>query len=109
MSANKKFKVKKGDKVIVIAGKDKGKSGEVISVLKEKDRVRVTGVHMLKKHKKPSQAGAGGIIESEGTIHISNVAIVDPKNGGATKVGYKILKEGKKVRVAKKSGEVLDS
>ena len=104
-----KFKIKKGDKVIVTTGKDKGKTGEVIELIKSKSRVRVTGVNKVKKHSKPGQQGAGGIIELELPIHISNVAVVDPKNGETTKVGLKTLKDGKKVRFAKKSGEVIDN
>lgn len=104
-----KFKIKKGDKVVVLAGKDKGKKGEVLEVLKEKSRVKVSGVAVAKKHTKPSASGAGGIIEFELPIHISNVAIADPKDGVATRVGYKTLKDGKKVRFAKKSKEVIDN
>lgn len=104
-----KYKVKKGDKVIVIAGKDKGKQGEVIKVLTEKGRVRVSGANMVKRHTRPGQMSAGGIIEKEASINISNVAHIDPKSGEATRVGYKVLKDGKKVRFAKKSGEVIDS
>ncbi|MDA0782696.1 MAG: 50S ribosomal protein L24 [Rickettsiales bacterium] len=104
-----KFKIKKGDKVVVIAGKDKGKKGEVIELIKSKSRVRVTGVNKVKKHSKPGQNGAGGIIELELPIHISNVAIADPKSGEATKVGFKSLKDGKKVRFSKKTDEVIDN
>ncbi len=104
-----KFKIKKGDKVIVISGKDKGKKGEVLEVVKEKSRVRVSGVGVTKRHTKPGPKGAGGIVEFELPIHISNVAHVDPKDGTATKVGMKVLKDGKKVRFAKKSNEVIDN
>lgn len=103
-----KFKIKKGDKVIVISGKDKGKKGEVLEVLKKESRVRVSGVAVTKKHTKPGPAGAGGIVEVELPIHISNVAYVDPKEGVATKIGIQTLKDGKKVRVAKKSKEVIN-
>lgn len=103
----KKFRVKKGDKVKIIAGKDKGKEGEILKVLKENDRVLVSGVNMAKKHTKASAASTGGIIEKEASMHVSNVALIDPKSGNATKVGYKSLKDGKKVRFARKSGEVI--
>lgn len=103
----KKYKVKKGDKVVVLSGKDKGKTGEILAVIKDTDRVRVAGVNVIKKHTKPGMGTAGGVVQKEGTIHISNVALADPKDGKATRVGYKILKDGKKVRVAKKSGEVI--
>jgi len=104
-----KFKLKKGDQVVVTTGKDKGKKGEIIELIKDKSRLRVAGVNKVKKHTKPGAQGAGGIIEVELPIHISNVAIADPKTGEATKVGYKTLKDGKKVRFAKKSDEVIDN
>jgi large subunit ribosomal protein L24 len=104
-----KFKIKKGDNVIVTTGKEKGKKGEVIELIKSKSRVRVSGVNKVKKHTKPSAQGAGGIIEVELPIHISNVSIADPKSGEATKVGFKTLKDGKKVRFAKKTQEVIDN
>jgi large subunit ribosomal protein L24 len=104
-----KLKIKKGDKVIVITGKDKGKQGQVIQVLPEAGRVRVSGVNISKRHTKPGPAGAGGIIEKELPIHISNVLHVDPKSSKPTKVRVDVLKDGKKVRVAKKSGEVIDN
>ncbi len=103
----KKFKIKKGDEVIVIAGKDKGKKGSVLSVLRENNRVIVSGVNMIKRHQRPDRKNAGGIVSKEASLHVSNVALVDPKEGKATRVGYKSLADGKKVRVAKKSGEVL--
>ena len=105
----KKFKIKKNDKVIVISGKDKGKSGVVTKVLKEKDRLIVSDVNLIKRHTKASQSHAGGIVTKEASIHISNVAHICPKNNTATKVGYKMLSDGKKVRIAKKSGEVIDN
>jgi large subunit ribosomal protein L24 len=104
---DKKFKVKKGDKVKVIAGKGKGSEGEVLKVLREKDRVLVAGVNVAKKHSKPGATSAGGIVDKELSIHVSNVALLDPKSGKATKVTYKTLEDGKKVRVAKASGEVI--
>lgn len=103
----KKLKIKKGDKVIVVCGKDKGKSGEVTKVFPTLDRVIVANVNLAKKHTKPSKTSEGGIISKELAIHISNVAHFDPKQGVATKVGFKILEDGSKVRWAKKSGEIL--
>ncbi|OUR77421.1 50S ribosomal protein L24 [Alphaproteobacteria bacterium 46_93_T64] len=103
-----KFTVKKGDKVIVLTGKDKGKSGEVLSVIRSDRRAIVSGVNMVKRHTKQSQTDQGGIVEKEATIHLSNLALLDPKDGKATRVGYKILEDGRKVRVAKRSGEVID-
>ncbi|WP_088006760.1 50S ribosomal protein L24 [Indiicoccus explosivorum] len=100
--------VKKGDKVMVISGKDKGKTGEVLTAYPKNDRVIVEGVNIIKKHTKPNQANPqGGIVNREAAIHVSNVMVVDPKSGEPTRVGYKI-EDGKKVRVAKKSGTVLD-
>ena len=104
-----KFKIKKGDKVVVITGRDKGKSGEVLKVLRDADRVLVQGVHMVKRHTRPSAGQAGGIVEKEAPIHISNVAHLDPKSNKPTRVGYKTLEDGRKVRVARRSGEVLDA
>ncbi len=103
-----KLKLKKGDKVIVTTGKDKGKTGEITTVFPKENKVIVGGVNMVKRHTKPSQESAGGIISKEMPIHVSNVALVDPKTGKATRVGYKVEKDGHKVRVAKKSGEVVD-
>ena len=100
--------VKKGDKVMVISGKDKGKTGVILSAFPKKDRVLVEGVNIVKKHSKPSQMNPqGGIISQEAPIHVSNVMPLDPKTGEPTRVGLKVV-DGKKVRVAKKSGEVLD-
>ena len=100
--------VKKGDKVKVISGKDKGKTGVVLTALPKKDRVLVEGVNIIKKHTKPNQANPqGGIVSQEAAIHVSNVMLLDPKSGEPTRVGYKV-EDGKKVRVAKKSGEKLD-
>ncbi|SHN36858.1 MULTISPECIES: 50S ribosomal protein L24 [Gracilibacillus] len=100
--------VKKGDKVQIISGKDKGKQGEVLASFPKKDRVLVEGVNIVKKHAKPSQENPqGGILNQEATIHVSNVLPVDPKSGEPTRVGYEV-RDGKKVRIAKKSGESLD-
>lgn len=107
-----KLKIKKGDEVVVLTGKDKGTKGEVTQVIKDADpnkiRVIVQGVNVVTKHKKPSQLSAGGLEKIEKSIHISNVALADPKSGKATRVGTKLLKDGKKVRVAKKSGETIE-
>ncbi|NFV81791.1 50S ribosomal protein L24 [Magnetospirillum aberrantis] len=100
--------VKKGDRVIVIAGKDKGKIGEVIAAYPREERVVVQGVNKVKKHQRPTAAAAGGIVEKEAAIHVSNVAHVDPKDNKPTRVGVKVLEDGRKVRVAKRSGEVID-
>ena len=100
--------VKKGDKVMVITGKDKGKTGVILTAYPKKDRVLVEGVNIVKKHTKPNQENPqGGIVSQEASIHVSNVMVIDPKTGEPTRVGYKI-ENGKKVRVAKKSGENLD-
>jgi len=101
------MKLKKGDQVVVLTGKDKGKKGEITLAIPSENRVVVAGVNKVKKHTKPSQFSAGGIVEQELSIHASNVALVDPKKGTATRVGYKIGKDGKKLRVAKASGETL--
>jgi large subunit ribosomal protein L24 len=103
-----KFKVKKGDPVIILSGKDKGKTGEILKMIPEASRAIVQGVNMVKRHTAPSQAGAGGIVEKEASIHISNLALVDPKDNKATRVGYKKLEDGRKVRYSKRSGEVID-
>jgi len=100
--------VKKGDRVIVIAGKDKGKQGEVIAAYPREERVVVQGVNMVKKHQRPTPSNPGGIIDKEAALHVSNVAHVDPKDGKPTRVGVKVLEDGTKVRVAKRSGEVID-
>ncbi len=105
--AREKLKIKKGDQVIVISGKDKGKKGEVIKAMPQDNRLLVSGVNVVKKHQAPSYGNAGGIVEKELSIHVSNVALVDPKEGVATRVGYKTLKDGQKARIAKKSGEVV--
>ena len=104
----KKFKIKKGDKVIVTTGRDKGKQGEVLRVLRAEERVLVQGVNMVKRHTAPSQMSPGGIVEKEAPLHISNVAHIDPKSNKPTRVGYKIDKDGRKTRIAKRSGEAID-
>ena len=103
-----KLKIKKGDRVVVLAGKDKGKKGEVLKVLPQESRVIVNGVNMIKRHQKQSAAQEGGIISKEAPIHVSNLSLEDPKDGSPTRVGYKTLDDGSKVRFAKRSGEVID-
>ena len=102
-----KFKVKKGDTVVVLTGKDKGNTGEIKQLLTEDRKVIVQGVNIQTRHRKPSQKGPGGIDKIEAPIHVSNVAIVDPKTKKASRVGYKTVGD-KKVRVARRSGEVID-
>jgi large subunit ribosomal protein L24 len=101
--------VRKGDTVVVVAGKERGKKGKVLRVIPEKGRVVVERINMIKKHQKPTQKiRQGGIIEREGAIHLSNVMLVDPSSSKPTRVGMKALSDGKKVRVARRSGEMLD-
>ena len=102
------LKIRKGDKVVVLTGRDKGKEGEVLRVLADDNRVVVQGVNMVKRHTRQRPGEPGGIVEKEGAIHMSNVAHKDPKSGKPTRVGFKTLADGKKVRVARASGEVLD-
>jgi large subunit ribosomal protein L24 len=103
-----KLKIKKGDHVVVITGKDKGKKGEVLKVLPEENRAIVKGVAMIRRHQRQTATQEGGIIAKEAAIHISNLALEDPKDGKPTRVGYKFLKDGRKVRFARRSGEVID-
>jgi large subunit ribosomal protein L24 len=104
----KKFKIKRGDQVVVVSGRDRGKRGEVLRVVRKDDRLVVQGINMIKRHTRPSAGNPGGIVDKEASIHISNVAHVDPSTNGPTRVGYKLLEDGCKVRFAKRSGEVLD-
>jgi large subunit ribosomal protein L24 len=104
-----KLKIRKGDHVVVITGKDKGKRGEVLKMLPAENRAIVKGVAMIRRHQKQTAAQEGGIIAKEAAIHISNLALEDPKDGKPTRVGYKFLKDGRKVRFAKRSGEVIDA
>ena len=101
-------KIKKGDKVVVISGSDKGKTGEVLKVLPDDNRVVVQGVKMIKRHTRPSAGNQGGIVEKEAAIHVSNVAHIDPKTDKPTRVGFKFIEDNRKVRFAKGSGEVID-
>jgi large subunit ribosomal protein L24 len=103
-----KLKVRKGDRVVVITGKDKGQKGEVLKVIPAENRAIVRGVAMVKRHQRQTATQDGGIISKEAAIHISNLAVEDPKDGKPTRVGYKFLKDGRKVRYAKRSGEVID-
>ena len=101
-------KIKKGDKVVVLAGRDKGKTGEVRSVIPAEDRAFVGGVNLVRRHTKQSAQTEGGILSKEAPIHLSNLAIADPKTGKPTRVGFKVLDDGRKVRVAKRSGDLID-
>ena len=104
-----KLKIKKGDKVVVLTGRDKGKSGEVLRVERAENRVIVQGVNMMKRHTAPRPGEPGGIVEREAAIHVSNVAHIDPKSQKPTRVGYRFLDDGRKVRFARRSGEILDA
>ncbi len=103
-----KLKIKKGDRVKVITGGSKGKVGDVLRVLPKEQRLVVSGVNMIKRHTKPTRTESGGIIEREATIHVSNVALLDPKSEKPTKVGFRFLEDGRKVRFARASGETID-
>jgi len=103
-----RLKIKKGDHVVVLTGKDKGKHGEVLKVMPEENRAIVKGIALMRRHQRQSATQDGGIISKEAAIHVSNLAIEDPKDGKPTRVGFKFLKDGRKVRFAKRSGEVID-
>jgi len=103
-----KYKIRKGDQVIVRTGKDKGRRGEVLKMLPKEGRAIVSGVNVAKRHQRQTARQEGGIVSKELPIHISNLALEDPKDGKPTRIGYKILKDGRKVRYAKRSGEVID-
>jgi large subunit ribosomal protein L24 len=102
------LKIKKGDHVVVLTGKDKGKHGEVLKVMPEENRAIVKGIALMRRHQRQTATQDGGIISKEAAIHISNLALEDPKDGKPTRVGFKFLKDGRKVRFAKRSGEVID-
>ncbi len=104
-----KLKIRKGDRVIVTAGMDKGKTGDVMKVVPKTNRAFVQGINMIKRHQRPTQTTQGGIVEKEAAINISNLAHIDPKDQKATRVGYKVLEGGRKVRFAKRSGEIIDT
>jgi large subunit ribosomal protein L24 len=103
-----KLKVKKGDKVVVLTGRDKGKNGEIMKVFPEENRAIVQGVNIVRRHQKQSAGQEGGIISKEAPVHISNLAIEDPKDGSPSRIGFKVLEDGRKVRFAKRSGELID-
>jgi large subunit ribosomal protein L24 len=103
-----KFKIKKGDRVKVITGRDRNAIGDVLRVIPRESRVVVSGVNMITRHQRPTRGDAGGIVKREAAIHISNVALMDPKTDKPTKVGFKTLEDGRKVRFARASGEIID-
>ena len=100
-------KIRKGDKVVVLTGKDKGRTGEVVQVMPKDDKAVVRGINMIARHQKQSASQEGGIIRKEAPLHLSNIAIADPKDNKPTRVGFE-LRDGKKVRIAKRSGEVIN-
>ena len=101
-------KIRKGDNVVVLTGKDKGRTGQIIQMMPKEGKALVGGVNLVKRHTRQSQTSEGGIITKEAPIQVSNLALVDPKDGKATRVGFKTMDDGRKVRVAKRSGEVID-
>ena len=101
-------KIRKGDKVVVLTGRDKGRTGEVIQILREQDRALVRGVQIVKRHQRQTPTQDGGIISKEASVHLSNLALADPRDGKPTRVGFKIMADGRKVRVARRSGVEID-
>lgn len=101
-------KIRKGDKVVVLSGRDRGRQGEVLRVIAKGRHALVRGVNTVKRHQRQTPRQEGGIVEKEAAIHVSNLALLDPKSGKPTRVGFKTLSDGRKVRVARKSGEVID-
>ena len=101
-------KIKKGDKVVILTGRDKGKTGEVVQVMPKEERALVRGVNLVKRHQRQTAAQEGGIISKEAPVHLSNLALADPRDGKPTRVGFRILDDGRKVRFAKRSGELID-
>src|SRR3982750_4434725 len=101
-------RIKKGDRVVVVSGRDKGRKGEVLRVMTKEDRALVSGVNLVKRHQKQTAKVQGGIVNKEAPLHLSNIAHVDPKTGEPTRIGFRVLGDGRKVRFAKKSGEVID-
>ena len=101
-------KIKKGDTVVVLTGRDEGRSGEVIQVMPKDEKALVRGINLVKKHQRQTQNQEGGIISKEAAIHLSNLAVADPKDGKPTRVGFRILDDGRKVRFAKRSGDLID-
>jgi large subunit ribosomal protein L24 len=102
-------KIKKGDRVVVLSGRDRGRQGDVLKVMPKENRAIVNGVNMARRHTRPSTTQPGGIEDKELSIHVSNLALIDPKDGKPTRVGFKTLDDGRKVRVARRSGEIIDS
>ncbi len=102
-------KIKKGDKVVVLTGRDSGRTGEVVQVMPKEDRALVRGVNLVKRHQRQTVNQEGGIIQKEAPIHLSNLALADPKDGKPTRVGFKVLDDGRKVRFAKRSGDLIDA
>ena len=102
-------KIKKGDKVVVLTGRDKGKTGEVVQVMPKEERALVRGVNIVRRHQRQTAQQEGGIISKEAPIHLSNLALADPKDGQPTRVGFRILDDGRKVRFAKRSGDLIDA
>lgn len=101
-------KIKKGDRVVVLTGRDKGRTGEVVQVMPKEERALVRGANLVKRHQRQTQNQEGGIISKEAPLHLSNIALADPKDGKPTRVGFRILEDGRKVRFAKRSGDVID-
>ena len=102
-------KIKKGDKVVVLTGRDKGRNGEVLQVMPKEDRALVRGVNLVKRHQRQTAQQEGGIVSKEASVHLSNIAVADPKDGKPTRVGFKTLDDGRKVRFAKRSGDLIDA
>ena len=102
-------KIKKGDKVVVLTGRDKGKSGEVVQVMPKEERAVVRGINLVRRHQRQTAQQEGGIISKEASVHLSNIAVADPKDGKPTRVGFKTLDDGRKVRFAKRSGDLIDA
>jgi large subunit ribosomal protein L24 len=102
-------KIKKGDKVVVLTGRDKGRTGEVVQVMPKDERALVRGVNLVKRHQRQTMNQEGGIIQKEAPVHLSNLALADPKDGKPTRVGFKVLDDGRKVRFAKRSGDLIDA
>jgi large subunit ribosomal protein L24 len=102
-------KIKKGDKVVVLTGRDKGRTGDVVQVMPKEERALVRGVNFVKRHQRQTMNQEGGIIQKEAPVHLSNLALADPKDGKPTRVGFKVLDDGRKVRFAKRSGDLIDA
>jgi large subunit ribosomal protein L24 len=102
-------KIKKGDKVVVLTGRDKGRTGEVVRVMPKEERALVRGVNFVKRHQRQTMNQEGGIIQKEAPVHLSNLGLADPKDGKPTRVGFKVLDDGRKVRFAKRSGDLIDA